>query len=412
MNILIKKTTTILLILFFMHLSAYSKELKKVTLQLSWFDQFQFAGYYIAKEKGFYKELGLDVRILPFKFGIDIPLEVSNGNIDFAIGRETLLLERAKNRNIVALYALFQATPLVLLSTKESNINAISDFSKKNIMTTIDDASEVSLKAMIRSHKVKLNDINFLKHSHNIQDLIDKKTDVISAYISKSPYELQKKNIDYNIFDPKDFGFDMYSDFLFTSEYLIRKDATTVNLFKKASLRGWEYAYSHINESVDIIKNKYNALNISKQALVYEAKELSKLSYFNTPNLGEIKMDKIQRIYDLYNVMGLLAQKINIKDFVYPLDKINNISFTQEEREYIKNKKYLKICVVPDSLPYSAIKNDRHIGFIADYSKRISKIINIPFVLVPTTSFSKSIDYLEDKKCDILPSLPKNHKKK
>ena len=136
MNILFKKTTVILLILFLAHISAYSKELKKVTLQLSWFDQFQFAGYYMAKEKGFYKDLGLDVTILPFKFGIDIPLEVSNENIDFAIGRETLLLERAKNRNIVALYALFQSTPLVLLSTKESNINTIRDFSKKNIMTT------------------------------------------------------------------------------------------------------------------------------------------------------------------------------------------------------------------------------------------------------------------------------------
>ena len=108
MNILFKKTTVILLILFLAHISAYSKELKKVTLQLSWFDQFQFAGYYMAKEKGFYKDLGLDVTILPFKFGIDIPLEVSNENIDFAIGRETLLLDRAKNRNIVSLYDLFQ----------------------------------------------------------------------------------------------------------------------------------------------------------------------------------------------------------------------------------------------------------------------------------------------------------------
>jgi len=411
LNILFKKTTVILLTLFLTHISAYSKELKKVTLQLSWFDQFQFAGYYLAKEKGFYKELGLDVTILPFEFGIDIPLEVSNGSIDFAIGRETLLLERAKNRKIVALYALFQSTPLVLLSTKASNINSINDFSNKNIMTTVNDASEVSLKAMIRSHKVKLDDINFQKHSHNIQDLIDKKTDVISAYISKSPFELQKKNIEYNIFDPKDFGFDMYSDFLFTSEALIKKDRETIKHFKKASLKGWDYAYSNIEESVDIIKNNYNSQKISKEALVYEAKELKKLSYFNTHDLGEIKMEKIQRIYDLYNVMGLIPEKINVKDFFRPLNIKNTISFTQEELEYINNKKYLRICVVPNALPYSAIKNDKHIGFIADYAKTISKIINIPFVLVKTASFSKSINYLENKKCDILPSLHKTEKR-
>jgi len=61
--------------------------LKKVTLQLSWFNQFQFAGYYIAKEKGFYKEEGIDVQIMPYRFGLNIPKSVANGQRDFGIGR-------------------------------------------------------------------------------------------------------------------------------------------------------------------------------------------------------------------------------------------------------------------------------------------------------------------------------------
>ena len=112
------KLIKFLFLFFIFTTSLYSENLKKITIQLSWFDQFQFAGYYMAKEKGFYKELGLDVEIKPFEFGIDIPKEVSDGKIDFAVGRETLILERTKNRNIVALYALFQATPLILISTK------------------------------------------------------------------------------------------------------------------------------------------------------------------------------------------------------------------------------------------------------------------------------------------------------
>ena len=164
------KLIKFLFLFFIFTTSLYSENLKKITIQLSWFDQFQFAGYYMAKEKGFYKELGLDVEIKPFEFGIDIPKEVSDGKIDFAVGRETLILERTKNRNIVALYALFQATPLILISTKESGINSINDFSNKRIMTTIDDSSEVSLKAMIISNKVKIEDLKFLKHTHNIND--------------------------------------------------------------------------------------------------------------------------------------------------------------------------------------------------------------------------------------------------
>lgn len=289
---------------------------KNITLQLSWFDQFQFAGYYIAKEKGFYKEVGLDVTIKPFEFGIDIPNEVSNGTYDFAVGRETLLLEKSNNRKIVALYSLFQASPLILVSTKESGIKTIADFDSKRIMTTIDDASEVSIKSMITSQQMDIKDLNFIKHTHNIDDLIQKKTDVISAYSSKSPYHLQQKGIEYNVFAPKDYGFDMYSDLLYTNESNINNNIKDVLKFKEASLKGWEYAYSNIDESVDLILSKYNTQKLTKDELLFEAKVLKELSYYETDTLGNIDLNKLQRIYDLYNIMGLVKNKVDIKDFV------------------------------------------------------------------------------------------------
>ncbi len=393
-----------LLLFFLFNTSLYSENLKKITIQLSWFDQFQFAGYYMAKEKGFYKELGLDVEIKPFEFGVDIPKEVSDGKIDFAVGRETLILERIKNKNIVALYALFQATPLVLMTTKESGINNINDFSNKKIMTTIDDSSEVSLKAMIISNKVKIEDLKFLKHTHNINDLIDKNTDIISAYISKSPFELKQKSIEYNIFDPKKFGFDMYSDMLYTSENLINNDLNTVLLFKKASLKGWEYAYSNIEESSNLIYEKYNSQNLTKPELIYEGKELKKLSYFKTANLGEIKKDKIQRIYDLYNLMGLVETPIDLEKFVFDLNNLRNLTFSESELKYLDRKDSLSMCVVPNAMPYSDIKNDEFIGFVADYLHLIEDKIKKPIKLIPTESWAESLKFAKDKKCDILPS--------
>ena len=383
----------------------FSQELKKVTLQLSWFNQFQFAGYYMAKEKGFFEELGLDVEIKPFEFGIDIPKNVNDGKIDFAVGRETLILERVKNPNIVALYALFQSTPLILVSTKESGINTINDFSNKKIMTTIDDASEVSLKAMITSNKVKLDNLTFLKHTHNIDDLINKKTDVISAYISKSPFSLQKKGIEYNIFDPKKYGFDMYSDLLYTNQNFIDNDLNTVLAFKKASLKGWEYAYSNIEESVDVILKKYNSEKLEKDELLYEGNELKKLSYFKTANLGEIKKDKLQRIYDLYNVMGLIPNSINIDKFIFDIDNLSNYAFSEEEIKYIEEKDSIKMCVLPDSMPYSDIKDGKLTGAISDYVALIEKKMKKPLILVPTNSLAESLEFAQNRKCDILTSL-------
>ena len=393
-----------LFLLFIFATSLYSENLKKITIQLSWFDQFQFAGYYMAKEKGFYKELGLDVEIKPFEFGIDIPKEVSDGKIDFAVGRETLILERTKNRNIVALYALFQASPLILMTTKESGINTINDFSNKKIMTTIDDSSEVSLKAMIISNKVKVEDLNFLKHTHNINDLLNKNTDVISAYISKAPFQLNQKSVEYNIFDPKKFGFDMYSDMLYTSENLINRDLNAVLLFKKASLKGWEYAYSNIQESADLIYKKYNSEKLTKAELIYEGRELKKLSYFKTANLGEIKKDKIQRIYDLYNLMGLIDTPIDLEKFVFDLNNLKNLTFSESELKYLEKKDTLSMCVIPNAMPYSDIKNDEFVGFVADYMHLIEEKIKKPIKLIPTQSWAESLEFATDRKCDILPS--------
>ena len=359
----------------------------------------------MAKEKGFYEELGLDVEIKPFEFGIDIPKNVNDGKIDFAVGRETLILEKVKNPNIVALYALFQSTPLILMTSKESGINHINDFSNKKIMTTIDDASEVSLKAMITSNKVKLDNLTFLKHTHNIDDLINKNTDVISAYISKSPYTLQKKGIEYNIFDPKKYGFDMYSDLLYTNQDLIDNDLNTVLSFKKASLKGWEYAYSNIEESAEVILKKYNSEKLEKDELVYEGNELKKLSYFKTVKLGEINKDKLQRIYDLYNVMGLVPTPINFDKFIFDIDNLNNYNFSKEEIKYIEEINSIKMCVLPNFMPYSDIKDGKLAGAVSDYMALIEKKIQKPLTLVPTNTWAESLEFAQNRKCDIVTSI-------
>jgi len=400
MKYLYKLTIILLLIIQTLHATS---EVKKVTLQLSWFDQFQFAGYYMAKEKGFYKELGLDVEIKPFQFGINIPQEVDNSSVDFAIGREHLILERASYENIVALYALFQTSPLVLLSTKDSKINSIADFKNKKVMTTIDDASEVSIKAMLTSKKINLNDVNFLKHTHNIEDLIANKTDVMSAYISKAPFYLQKNNIKYTVFEPKEYGFDMYSDLLYTNKELIANDPNMVKAFKKASLKGWKYAYSHIEESAQLIYEKYNTQNLSKEELIFEANELKKLSFYNTNILGDINKSTLKRISDLYKVMGVLDEQIDLAEFVYD-DNYNDIIFTNEEINYLKKKQKIVMCVLPDWLPFEQIDEDgNHKGIGADLMTIVSEYIDTPIELLPTKKWEESLNNIRDRKCDILP---------
>ena len=203
-----------LLLVVLLNTILYSSEnLKKVKFQLSWFDQFQFAGYYIAKENGYYEQMGLDVEFIPYKMNMNIPSLVSKGQVDFAVGRENIILEKVNNyENIRLIYATFQSSPLMLLTKNDSNIKTIKDFIGKKMMSTVDDSSEVSIKAMITSENVNLNKLKLIKHTHDINDLINNKVDIISAYSSKTPFDLDKKGIKYRIFNPKDYGFNIYSD--------------------------------------------------------------------------------------------------------------------------------------------------------------------------------------------------------
>ncbi|WP_198305660.1 ABC transporter substrate-binding protein [Arcobacter vandammei] len=395
-----------LFIFLFFSTTLYSTELKKVTLQLAWFDQFQYAGYYMAKEKGFYEEAGLDVEILPFAFDKKIISDVNSGKIDFAVGRENLILEKGKYSNIVALAAIFQASPLILISTEDSNIKRIEDFVNKRVMSTRDDAEEVSIKAMVVSKKVDIKTLKFIPHSHNIQDLVDKKTDLITAYTSKAPYFLQKNGISYNTFAPKDYGFDMYSDFLYTNKELISSDLNRVILFKNASLKGFEYAYNNIKEATNTILNKYNNQNLTSDELIFEANELKKLSYFQTTKLGEIKLDKLQRIYDLYNVLGLVENSINVEDFV--LNSDDNFVISSSEKNYLNEKDSLNVCIIPNHMPYSDIVDGKFIGFISDYVALLENSIKKPINFVKADSLTQSLEFVKDSHCDFLPMIIKS----
>ncbi|PRM99204.1 ABC transporter substrate-binding protein [Aliarcobacter cryaerophilus] len=365
----------LLFLLIFLNINLYSKDLTKVTIQLSWFDQFQFAGYYMAKEQGFYKDAGLDVQILPFSLGMNIPKMVNNGNVDFAIGRENLILEKAKYPKIIALAAIFQATPLVLLTTKESGIDTFNKFENKRLMRTKDDGSEVSLRAMLTSSKIDLKSITQVEHSHNIYDLIDKKVDIISAYTSKAPFILEKEGIKYNIFYPKDYGFDMYSDFLITNIDKYNNDYNIVEKFKKASLQGWEYSYSNIEKSVDIILEKYNTQKLSKDELLFEANELKKLSYLNDSKLGDMKQEKVQRIYDLYNVMGYINSEFKIDNFIgydkkSRLEKWLYLKFEEHFNLSFLWKLILIIFIITAIFVYRQY-------FIIKLNKRLKNLVNI-----------------------------------
>jgi len=391
-----------LFLFFSIILIAQSSELENVKLQLKWKHQFQFAGYYMAKEKGFYKKVGLDVNIIEYTNGVDIVKTVEkpkDGGV-YGVGYPNIILDKANGASIKLINAIYQLSPHILLSLKSSNIHSIEDFKNKRMMIGKEAVKSISFMAMLTSHHLSLNDLKQLEPSFDINSLIDKKADLITSYISNEPYLLKKRGIAFNIWNPSDYGFDFYDDILFTSTNELYLHPKRVEVFKKASLKGWEYAFEHIDETVQIILTKYNTQHKTKDALLYEAKELKKLAFIDNIKFGDLNKNKIKRIIDIYNLFGLVYKNVDIDNFIYKLPK--NYALDKDEKNYLKNKQVITMCIDPNWMPYESFKDGKYIGISADYFNLIKAKFHFNIDLLKTEDWNESLEFAKARKCDIL----------
>lgn len=396
-------------LLLFTSMHASQNSLQKVSLQLQWLDQFQFAGYYMAKEKGFYKDAGFDVEIKKFSYETDLIGDVLSGKTTYGIGRSSLVWHYAQGREISLLSAAFQSSPLTLIALESSKIKSIKDFASRNAMTTENAVEIASVYAMINAAKVDKNSITFKKHTFDLEELIDGRVDLYTGYVSNEPFTLKKRGIPYRLFSPKERGFDFYSDILFTSQEEARKNPVKVESFKKASIKGWEYAFRNIDEAVDIIYKKYNPTNKTKDALIFEANELKKLAYTESVPLGSIKKSKIERIVDIYRVTGLVESDVDIDKLIF---NAKDGFLTKEERDYLRNKQEIKVCAITSMLPFSGIEHEDFIGVSADILNLTKENINVEYKYVKSSSYKEALQKISNNECDIVPMAVSNKEEK
>ncbi|MDO9141215.1 MAG: ABC transporter substrate-binding protein [Methylobacter sp.] len=165
--------------------------LEPVTLQLKWTHQFQFAGYYVAKEKGYYQDAGLEVNIVEAAANTDPVLEVLNGNADFGVGSSSLLLERNAGKPLVVLAVIFQHSPYVILARQFSAVQSVHDIAGKRLMMEL---LAHELIAYLKKESIALNELALTVRNPDAQDLIDGQIDVISAslYMTKNHRNTEK----------------------------------------------------------------------------------------------------------------------------------------------------------------------------------------------------------------------------
>ena len=298
-----------------MVIAAYAHATEVVDLQLRWHHQFQFAGYYAAVEKGFYKEEWLDVRIHAGDPTHQPVPEVLAGHAQYAEGNSEVLYQRLLGKPLVALAAIFQHSPSVLLTRRDSGIESVHDLMGKKVML-MNMTEDADFLSMFLNEDVSLSHVKVIPSSYDINDLISGKVDAFNSYTTNEPYFLKQHNVAYNIIDPSTYRIDFYSDILFTSEAELRDHPNRVEAMRRASLKGWRYAMDHPDEIITLLLEKYH-VEKTREHLEFEAAEMRKLIFPNLIEIGHMNQGRWQHMADSFVNVGLIKPGYKLDGFIY-----------------------------------------------------------------------------------------------
>ncbi len=293
----------------------HAGEDSRVTLQLAWKHQFQFAGYYAALARGFYRDVGLDVTISEGGEGRFAREEVHSGRAQYGVAGVELLLHRAEGNDFVALAAIFQHSPSILLTRGDSGITTAQDLMGKRVMI-LPGKKDADILAVFQNENIGPDQFTRMDQTYNLGDLVEGKTQAVSAYLTNEPWYLEQKGITPGIILPRTYGVDFYSDCLFTTGTEIKKHPERVKKFREASLKGWTHAMANSEEIIDLILEKYSRKK-NREHLRYEASVMQKLIFPKLVQMGHMNPGRWRHIGDTFVQLGELSSDYTLTGFLY-----------------------------------------------------------------------------------------------
>ena len=234
----------------------------KVTLQLKWVTQAQFAGYYIAQEKGFYEEAGLEVEIKPGGPDIAPPQVIAGGGADVIIDwMPSALASREKGVPLVNIAQPFKRSGMMLTCRKDTGITKPEDFRGKTLGVWFFGNEYPFLSWMSKlgiPTEGGADGVTVLKQGFNVDPILQKQADCVSTMTYNEYWQIIDAGLgadDLVVFKYEDQGVSTMEDGLYVLEDNLKDSAFVDKMarFVKASMKGWAFARENPNEAADIV---------------------------------------------------------------------------------------------------------------------------------------------------------------
>ncbi|WP_319549960.1 ABC transporter substrate-binding protein [Desulfogranum marinum] len=231
--------------------SAY--EGKTVRLALQWFPQAQFAGYYMAKEKGIYSEYGLNVEILRGDADSDSLVRVVSGKADFGTAfLSTAIERRSKGAPLINIGQIVQRSALMLVARNNSGIRTIKDLDGARIGTW-GNTFQLQPQALFRREQLQ---VDFVRQAPSFELFMRGGLDATLAMWYNEYYRLIAYGLnpdEMTTFFFSDLDLNQPEDGIYCLESTMKKSPETAAALVQASVKGWEYAFAHPKETVDTL---------------------------------------------------------------------------------------------------------------------------------------------------------------
>src|SRR5919205_1236726 len=296
---------------------AQSAKLTKVTLQLKWVTQAQFAGYYAAKAKGYYKQAGLDVNVKAGGTDIIPETVVAGGAAQFGIDWvSNLLAARDSGTKLVDIAQVFQRSGMTELTWKDTGLNTIAKLRGKKVGNWLGGNEWELFAALTRAGMDPIHNkgVTIVKQPFDMNLFLNRQIDAASAMTyNELAQVLESKNpktgklyklSDLNVIPMQKVGTWMLEDGVFTTGSWIKSKAhqATAKKFLAASFQGWIYCRSHLKDCVNIVLAQGPTLLKGHQT--WQMNEINALVWPNAKGIGIMEKTAFNRTASISKQFG------------------------------------------------------------------------------------------------------------
>ena len=235
-----------------------------ITFQLNWVAGGSNAGFSSAVAEGFYKEAGLDVKVVEGNGSGNTAQLVANGRSDLAYADAVAISQLiAKGAPMRIVSTVYQSNPNAVLALKKTGIKSIKDLAKRKVGVPSGSSQTTMLPLFLKANGLKESDVDLINMppTSMVPSLLQGQVDAILGSIDAYQIQLEAQGAELDIYRFADYGVPTVSTSIFASNAFIKDNPEVVRKFIAASLKGWSFALDNPAKSVSNIKTVFPSVN-------------------------------------------------------------------------------------------------------------------------------------------------------